>query len=258
MGYSKEQIQLAQRSVTSGGLTIDWDYVDNREIKKTIKDGRRALYFWNAGGFNRGSDSIMLGNLYADKISELDVKPDILFGPAYKGITLAQAAAMLSVANCGRDIGWLYDRKEVKDHGEKGDFVGCPIFDGARIHIVDDVISSAATKVAAVKMLNRYAQNEGVEIEFTGLTVILDREQKAVIDGTLNDTGRQIDQSAAQYFTELTGIHTTSILGSTDMFGILKDNPVPHRVGLDQRLFVDDNFITNFKEYQVEFGTKQF
>ena len=105
----------------------------------TPKSGRLTPYFINMGNLRRGSHLATLGALYAAAINDAfghDV--DVLFGPAYKGIPIAAAASVSLSRDFGHDVGFAFDRKEVKDHGEGGQLVGHVPQDGDRVVIVED------------------------------------------------------------------------------------------------------------------------
>jgi orotate phosphoribosyltransferase len=102
------------------------------------KAGRRSPYFFNAGSFNDGESLGRLGHFYADAWLASGVTCDQLFGPAYKGITLAAATAV-ALAEKGHNLPFSFNRKEAKDHGEGGTIVGAPL--KGRVAIVDDVIT---------------------------------------------------------------------------------------------------------------------
>ncbi|MBQ3918198.1 MAG: orotate phosphoribosyltransferase, partial [Oscillospiraceae bacterium] len=108
----------------------------------TLKSGRKAPYFINAGEYKRGSQLARLGGFYADCIAANKLEFDKLFGPAYKGIPLAVSTAVALSTKYGIDVGYCFDRKEVKDHGEGGMFVGDVPKDGDRVIIIDDVMTS--------------------------------------------------------------------------------------------------------------------
>ena len=91
----------------------------------TTKAGRQSPYFFNAGLFNDGASTLQLAKFYAQAIIESGIKFDMLFGPAYKGIILAAATAMM-LAEKGVNVPFAYNRKEAKDHGEGGVLVGAP------------------------------------------------------------------------------------------------------------------------------------
>ena len=90
------------------------------------KAGRLSPYFFNAGLFNHGASLLKLARFYAQAIRASGVEFDMLFGPAYKGITLAGATAMM-LAEDGLDIPFAFNRKEAKDHGEGGVLIGAPL-----------------------------------------------------------------------------------------------------------------------------------
>jgi len=112
------------------------------------KAGRHTPYFFNAGLFNDGASLGTLGQFYADALKGSGVAFDMLFGPAYKGITLAAATA-IALAENGHNVPFSYNRKEAKAHGEGGDIVGAPL--EGRVVIVDDVITDGGAKREAIE-----------------------------------------------------------------------------------------------------------
>jgi orotate phosphoribosyltransferase len=114
------------------------------------KAGRLSPYFFNAGLFNDGESLMKLGEFYAAAILKSGVKFDMLFGPAYKGITLA-ASISIALARQGYNFPYAYNRKEAKDHGEGGTIVGAPL--QGRVLIVDDVISAGTSVRESVQMI---------------------------------------------------------------------------------------------------------
>lgn len=139
----------------------------------TLKSGRKSPYFINTGCFNQGGDLARLGAAYADAIHRNfgdDVA--IVFGPAYKGIPLALAAAAEYEKRVGRSIGWTYDRKEAKDHGDGGLFVGAALAPGARVVIVDDVLT------AGTALRESLAKLKPTNVSIAGAVVAVDRQEK--------------------------------------------------------------------------------
>ncbi len=139
----------------------------------TLKSGRKSPYFINTGCFNQGGDLARLGSAYADTIRRHfgdDVA--VIFGPAYKGIPLALAAAASYEQLVQRSIGWTYDRKEVKDHGDGGLFVGAPLRPGVRIVIVDDVLT------AGTALRESLAKLRPTGVSIAGAVVAVDRQEK--------------------------------------------------------------------------------
>lgn len=139
----------------------------------TLKSGRVSPYFMNAGQLRTGAAMRGLGAAYAQCIREAKLAPDLVFGPAYKGVSLAVATAM-AWAQDGEDLAYCFDRKEVKDHGEGGRFVGTAPQDGHRVVIVDDVITSGLSIRQSVEMLTQAAK-----VQIAGVVVAVDRQEKS-------------------------------------------------------------------------------
>ena len=116
----------------------------------TLKSGRVSPYFFNAGLFNDGAALAELGRAYATTLTDSGLGFDMLFGPAYKGITLAAAVA-IELARQGRNVPFAYNRKEAKDHGEGGTLVGAKL--AGRVLIVDDVISAGTSVRESISMI---------------------------------------------------------------------------------------------------------
>jgi orotate phosphoribosyltransferase len=119
----------------------------------TLRSGRVSPYFFNSARFQTGAQLERLGEHYAAAIARAAPGATILFGPAYKGIPLCVAAAMALSRRTGREIGYLFNRKEAKTHGESGRFVGREPAAGDRLVLVDDVITDGGTKLEAVALL---------------------------------------------------------------------------------------------------------
>ncbi|KAI6002977.1 phosphoribosyl transferase [Pisolithus albus] len=131
----------------------------------TLKSGRISPYFFNAGLMSTGKILNTIANAYAATIiaglnSEANALPpfDVIFGPAYKGISLAACTALVLSAVHGRSFGFAYDRKEAKDHGEGGTLVGVPV-QGKRVLILDDVMTAGQPAggevVGVIQLLDR-------------------------------------------------------------------------------------------------------
>lgn len=116
------------------------------------KAGRLSPYFFNAGLFNDGAQLGKLGEFYAHALLGSNIDFDMLFGPAYKGITLAASAA-IALARSGRNTPFAYNRKEAKDHGEGGTLIGAPV--KGRVVIIDDVISAGTSVRESVDLIVR-------------------------------------------------------------------------------------------------------
>ncbi len=114
------------------------------------KAGRNSPYFFNAGLFNNGQTLGQLAKFYAQTLLDSGLEFDMLYGPAYKGITLASATAV-ALAEKGRNVPFAYNRKEVKDHGEGGSIVGAKL--EGRVVIIDDVISAGTSVRESVELI---------------------------------------------------------------------------------------------------------
>ncbi|MGB1172272.1 MAG: orotate phosphoribosyltransferase [Marinobacterium sp.] len=139
----------------------------------TLKSGRTSPYFFNAGLFNTGDAIAKLGRFYAAAIEDAKIDYDVMLGPAYKGIPLATTTVIALANDFGKDVPYVFNRKEVKDHGEGGNLVGAPL--AGRVLIIDDVITAGtairevmtlidengATPAATVIALNRMERGTG-------------------------------------------------------------------------------------------------
>jgi orotate phosphoribosyltransferase len=119
----------------------------------TLRSGRVSPYFFNSARFQTGAQLERLGECYAEAVQRAAPQAGIVFGPAYKGIPLCVSTAMALSRRTGREIGWLFNRKEAKTHGDTGRFVGREPGPGERLVLVDDVITDGGTKLEAVALL---------------------------------------------------------------------------------------------------------
>ena len=138
----------------------------------TLKSGRISPYFFNIGLFYHGSTLKKLGYFYAQTLIKNQIKFNNLFGPAYKGFSLATATA-IALANDEIDCSVTFNRKEPKDHGEKGILIGAPIKDKQTI-IIDDVISAGTAFREAQKLINDAGGN------IVGVIIALDRCERGL------------------------------------------------------------------------------
>ncbi|MCL2221556.1 MAG: orotate phosphoribosyltransferase [Oscillospiraceae bacterium] len=139
----------------------------------TTKSGRKTPYFVNTGGFKTGKHISTLGDYYAERIVQSGEKYDALYGPAYKGITLAAATASSLYRNHGIDIPYFFNRKEAKDHGEGGSLVGYKPKDGDRLLIIEDVVTAGTAVRESLDLLKKIA-----DITVTALFVSVDRMER--------------------------------------------------------------------------------
>ena len=135
-----------------------------------LKSGRRSPYFFNLGLIADGEGLSVLGSAYAAEALQLPNVPDVLFGPAYKGIPIATAAAVAMHRDHGRDTGAAFNRKEAKTHGEGGVLVGASMT-GRKVAIVDDVVTDGTAKREALDMVSAAGG------EVIGVVLALDRQE---------------------------------------------------------------------------------
>ena len=176
------------------------------------KAGRLSPYFFNAGLFNDGERLGRLGEFYARRLLESGMAFDMLFGPAYKGITLASAVAV-ELARLGRNVPFAYNRKEAKDHGEGGLLVGAPV--AGRVLIVDDVISAGTSVRESIRLLQAAGARP------CGVLIALDRQEKAT------EGDKDVMWSAVQYVTTKLQLNVASIATLNDLLQYLKSTDDP-------------------------------
>ena len=169
------------------------------------KAGRRSPYFFNAGLFSDGASLGQLGAFYARALLDSGIECDQLFGPAYKGITLAAAMAIALAAE-GHNLPYSFNRKEAKDHGEGGTVVGAPL--RGRVMIVDDVISAGTSVRESVELIRRNGAQPA------GLIIALDRMERG--QGTA---------SAVQDVRDTYGIPVISIATLDDVMTFVERHP---------------------------------
>ena len=167
----------------------------------TLKSGRKAPYFINAGKYRTGTQIAALGEYYAECFLAHNVDAKTLIGPAYKGIPLAVATAIALAKNHGVDVGFCFDRKEVKDHGEGGMFVGQKLEAGDKVAIIEDVMTSGK---ALREVLPKIRQEADVTV--SAMIISVDRQEKG--------TG---EKSAVQEAYDEFGVKVYSIVTVEDI-----------------------------------------
>jgi orotate phosphoribosyltransferase len=171
----------------------------------TLKSGRTSPYFFNSGLFNTGASLARLGRFYAQAITESTLDYDVLFGPAYKGIPLASSTVIALADNHQRDVPYVFNRKEKKDHGEGGQLVGAEL--QGKVLIIDDVISAGTSvreSVEIIKMANAIP---------AGVIIALDRQERG-----------QDSRSAIQEVEAEHKIPVVSIISLNDLLTYLQNN----------------------------------
>lgn len=202
----------------------------------TLKSGRKSPFFMNAGAYITGTQLRKLGEYYAKAIHDnFGLDFDILFGPAYKGIPLAVATSMAISELYGVDIKYSCNRKEAKDHGEKGILLGSPMNDGDRVVMIEDVTTSGKSIEETFPIIK--AQGN---IEIKGLMVSLNRMEK----------GLDTDKTALDDIKDKYGIEARSIVNMDDVVECLYNKPV------DGKILIDDTIKTAIDEYYKLYGAK--
>ncbi len=183
------------------------------------KSGRNTPFFVNTGFYRTGSQLSRLGEYYARAINDaFGMDFDVLFGPAYKGIPLSVAATIAASSLYGADLRYCCNRKEVKDHGDKGILLGSPLQDGDRVVIIEDV-TTAGTSIRETMPILKAQGN----VKVIGLVVSVDRMEKG--------TG---EKSALTEIAEEFGLRTTAIVTMEEVVDYLFNRPVMGRVWIDE------------------------
>lgn len=207
MGYKQDFIKFM---VDSGVLTFG-DF--------TLKSGRKAPYFINCGNYKTGAQLNKLGEFYAECIIDNNIPVETLFGPAYKGIPLA-VSAVTALSRKGVDVAYCFDRKEVKDHGEGGMFIGKQLADGEKVVIIDDVMTSGKALRESMPKLKSAA-----DVNVTGMVITVDRMEKG-----------QGDMSAVQEVKRDFGIDVYSIVTIADIIEAIENDVVPGKEYLEKMI----------------------
>ena len=171
--------------------TYKVDFIDNAISSGALKfgqfelkSGRTSPHFFNAGEFYTGSALAALGRCYASAIVESGIEFDVLFGPAYKGITLAAATSVALSEHHGINVPYCFNRKEAKAHGEGGTLVGAPL--EGKVLIIDDVITAGT----AIREVMSIVEQEGAQA--AGVIIGLDRKERGK---TANSAIQEVEQA---------------------------------------------------------------
>ena len=206
----------------------------------TLKSGRKSPYFINAGAFNDGRKIARLGAFYAEKIVEeieagnLPKDVDTVFGPAYKGIPLGVSTAIALTSAHGMEVGYTFDRKEKKDHGDGGMMVGTQLADGMKVLLVDDVMTAGTAVREVIPKLKAEAN-----VEIVGLVLSVDRMEKG--------TG---EKSALDELREEYGIAVYPIVTVRQIIDFLHNRPI------DGKVYIDDAMKERMEAYLRQYGAK--
>jgi orotate phosphoribosyltransferase len=225
-----------------------------------LKDGRPTPYFVNLGGFNTGRLLLELGSLFSEMLvgRSLADKIDIIVGPSYKGSAIASATVASLYRNHGIDLRFDYDRKEVKTHGERSSsaalFVNNTLFDGCRIFIVDDVVTSMGTKYELIEKIHTESQSKGFRCEIIGLGIAVDRQQTtAVYDGEGNVLLDTKGSNPIRELRQRTGVPFFSVAGIREVVEYLYRKRAPILISGEKRA-MDEETKRGFDLYMEAYG----
>ncbi|MEE1195291.1 MAG: orotate phosphoribosyltransferase [Lachnospiraceae bacterium] len=199
------------------------------------KSGRKTPFFVNTGFYRTGAQLRKLGQYYAKAIEQaFGLDFDVLFGPAYKGIPLTVAASMEISDVYGKDIKYCSNRKEVKDHGDKGILLGSPIADGDKVVIIEDVTTAGTSIQETLPIIK--AQGD---VDVLGLVVSVDRMERG--QGT---------KSALKEIEEKYGLKTTAIVTMQDVVEHLYNKEYKGKV------IIDDTIKAAIDAYYAQYGAQ--
>jgi orotate phosphoribosyltransferase len=221
--YKKDFIEFMVRSKA---LTFG-DFV--------TKSGRRTPFFINTGSYSTGPQLALLGRYYAEALNQnMGDGFNVLFGPAYKGIPLAAAAAISLSADFSRNVSFCFNRKEVKDHGEGGTMVGHNLSAGDRVVIIEDVVTAGTSVRESVPLIKNYT---GADV--AGLVVSVDRMERG------QGSGSALDELREEF-----GFEVFSIVNLNEIMGYL------HNRKIDGVVVLDDVIAGRISDYRREYGCR--
>ena len=184
----------------------------------TLKSGRKAPYFINTGNYKTGKQLAKLGEYYAACIRDNGLEAETLVGPAYKGIPLSVATAIALYHNYDKELNYCFDRKEVKDHGEGGLFVGKQLADGENVIIFEDVMTSGKALREILPKLEAAAK-----VQVVGMIISVDRREKA-----LNSDLSAVTEAKKEF-----GIHVYSVVTMDDIIAAIESGVVDGKEHLE-------------------------
>ncbi len=199
-----------------------------------LKSGRTAPYFLNAGCFYTGELVHQLGRYYAEALLNTGLDPDVIYGPAYKGIPLAVATTGVLYSDFKKNLSYCFNRKEEKDHGAdaKTVMVGAPLTPETKLVLVDDVITAGTAIRESVELLKRHGNPQ-----MLGILIALNRMEK-------NNEG----YNALEQIQNTFGIPVFSIVTLDEVIEILYNKPV------DGEILIDDSRMETLADYRKQYG----
>ncbi len=221
--YKKEFIDFM---IECGVLTFG-DFV--------TKSGRKTPFFVNTGNYKKGSQLKRLGEFYAKAIKEnFGDQYDLLFGPAYKGIPLTVTTAIALSNLYDIDVDYCSNRKEIKDHGDKGILLGGKINDGDKVIIVEDVTTAGTSIYETMPILK-----EQGDVYVKGLIISVDRMERG-----------KGEKSALSEIREKFGFKTCAIVTMKEVIKYLSEKEI------DGKKVLDEEILKRIDAYYKEYGAK--
>jgi len=246
------QREFARALAESGALFFDQGL--------RLKDGRPSPYFVNMGLFRSGRQSYILGSFMARMLAAqgLADRIDVLVGPSYKGSAIAVSTAQALWIEYGREVGFDYDRKEAKTHGEasrqKTSFVTGALFEASTVFIVDDVATTMRTKYDLIDLIRVEAGARHLDLNLVGVGLGVDRLQtEAVYDEQGNVREGVKGGDAVARFTENTGLPVYFLADIRAVVAYLDRERIPVRIGGVHRP-LDPDTIREFETYLATYG----
>jgi orotate phosphoribosyltransferase len=198
----------------------------------TLKSGRKSPYYYNIRNLTTGDSIRRISSVYAQKIMDVSLNPDVLFGPAYAGIPLAVATALQLNQNFGKNVRFAFDRKEVKNYGDsKTNALIGTLKDGDKVLIIDDMMTTGGTKLEAKAKIESFAK-----VKVSGILISFDRKEK-------DDCGVYAVDALKEK-----GLLVHSILDAPSVFDYL------HNLDIDGTVYVTDVHHAAFEAYRKQYG----
>jgi len=199
----------------------------------TLKSGRLSPYFVNTGLFSTGEQMATLGKYFAAAIKDSYGDDfDFLYGPAYKGISLAVAAAVSLSKDFGINKGYTFNRKEVKDYADKKLLIGHQPKPGERVIIIDDVITDGGALIESMELLKQMA-----ELKYTGVILSVNRQEKT-----------KAEKNAVEDFEKNYNMPIKFIVTVSEIMDYL------HNREINRQVLLDDNMFKQIKNYLKQYG----
>ena len=196
----------------------------------TLKSGRKAPYFINTGNYKTGKQLAKLGEYYAACIVNNGLEAETLIGPAYKGIPLSVTTAIALFNGYGKEVNYCFDRKEVKDHGEGGLFVGKQLVEGEKVIIIEDVMTSGKALREILPKIEAAAK-----VNIVGMIISVDRNEKAL----------DSEKSAVSQAKEEFGVDVYSVVTMNDIIEAIEEGVIAGKEHLPAMY-----------EYRAQYGAK--